>query len=160
MSLRIWRAASGRWTLTTTRSPPGSTAPCTWPMEAEASGSGSKLSKACSTVRPRSCRIDLGDHGEVERRDLVLQLDQLLDDVGRHDVRTSAEQLAELDEGRPQLVQHLPDVTAALRRAAGARACASAGRTGRGGAARRSSRSRGGTPPRTPLASARGCGCG
>src|SRR6266487_3267024 len=48
------------------------------------------------------------DVGERNRRDVVLQLLELDHDVGRDDVRSSREQLTELDEGRPQLVQHLP----------------------------------------------------
>ena len=56
-SLRICRAAPGRCTFTTTRSPPGRTAPCTCPIDAEAKGCSSKLSKACSKVNPSSCRI-------------------------------------------------------------------------------------------------------
>ena len=53
---------------------------------------------------------------ERERGHHVLKLDQLLKDVLGHDIRARAEHLAELDEGRPQLVEHLPDVAATLRR--------------------------------------------
>ena len=57
----------------------------------------------------------LTDHGEFKWSHLVLQLDQFLHDVGGQDVRTRAEQLAELNERRSQFVEHLSDVAAALR---------------------------------------------
>ena len=44
-----------------------------------------------------------------ERRHLVLELPQLGDHVGRHEVGPCREQLPELDERRPELVQHLPE---------------------------------------------------
>ena len=50
-----------------------------------------------------------------ERPDVVLEAAQLGDDVGRHDVGPGREQLAELDEGRPELVEHLAQVPAARR---------------------------------------------
>src|SRR4029079_5574931 len=55
------------------------------------------------------------DVGERNRPDIVLELLELDHDVGRADVRTSREQLAELDEGRPELVQHLPQPAPAVR---------------------------------------------
>jgi hypothetical protein len=55
------------------------------------------------------------DLGVGDRRDVVLQRLQLEDDVRRDDVRARGEELAELDEGRPELVQHLPDAEAAVR---------------------------------------------
>src|SRR4051812_42811395 len=51
-----------------------------------------------------------------DRADVVLELLQLEHDVGRDDVGTRREQLAELDEGRPELVEHLAQVPAAFRR--------------------------------------------
>src|SRR6266567_4483499 len=60
------------------------------------------------------------DVGERNRPDVVLQLLELDHDVGRDDVRASREQLAELDEGRPQLVQHLPQPPPAVRGRVGA----------------------------------------
>ena len=42
-------------------------------------------------------------------RDVVLERLELEDDVGRDDVRARREELAELDEGRPELIEHLPD---------------------------------------------------
>ena len=62
----------------------------------------------------------LADHaldvGERERPDVVLQPAQLGDDVRRDDVGPGREQLAELDEGRPELVEHLAQMAAAARR--------------------------------------------
>ena len=49
-----------------------------------------------------------------ERPHVVLQGLQLEHDVGRDDVGPRREQLAELDEGRAELVQHLAEVLAAL----------------------------------------------
>ena len=48
-----------------------------------------------------------------ERAHVVLKPAQLGDDVRRHDVRPRREQLPELDERRPELVEHLAQVTAA-----------------------------------------------
>ena len=52
---------------------------------------------------------------ERERAHVVLERAQLGDDVGRHDVRARREQLAELDERRPELVEQLAQVLAAGR---------------------------------------------
>ena len=49
-----------------------------------------------------------------ERAHVVLELLQLLDDVRRDDVGPRREQLAELDEGRAELVEQLAQVLAAL----------------------------------------------
>ena len=59
---------------------------------------------------------DLLDLLERERPDVVLQPAQLGDDVRRHDVGPRREQLAELHERRPELVEHLAQVGAALSR--------------------------------------------
>ena len=70
---------------------------------------------------------------EGERADVVLEAAQLGDDVRRDDIGTRGEQLAELDERRPELVEHLAEVPAALRsdRSIGARLppASSTGRT-------------------------------
>jgi hypothetical protein len=55
---------------------------------------------------------------ERERTDVVLEGAQLGDDVRRDDVRPGREQLAELDERRSELVEHLPKADAARRRLA------------------------------------------
>ncbi len=49
-----------------------------------------------------------------KRRHVVLEAPELGDDVRRQDVRPHREQLAELDERRAELVEHLPQVAAAL----------------------------------------------
>ena len=56
------------------------------------------------------------DVAEREGTDVVLECAELRDDVGRQDVRACRQQLAELDERRAELVEHLPQVLAALRR--------------------------------------------
>ena len=53
------------------------------------------------------------DIGERERPHVVLKAAQLGDDVRRHDVGPRREQLAELDERRAELVEHLAQVPAA-----------------------------------------------
>ncbi len=52
---------------------------------------------------------------ERERAHVVLKAAQLGDDVRRHDIRPRREQLAELDEGRPELVEQFPQMLAARR---------------------------------------------
>ena len=56
------------------------------------------------------------DLRERERPHVVLEAAQLGDDVRRDDVGARREQLAELDERRPELVEHLAQVAAARRR--------------------------------------------
>src|SRR6185295_7582182 len=62
----------------------------------------------------------LDDHAlrllERKRTDVVLEPAQLRDDVRRHDVRTRREQLPELHEGRPELVEQLAEMPAPLGR--------------------------------------------
>src|SRR5262249_43828178 len=53
-----------------------------------------------------------------ERPHIVLEATQLGDDVRRNDVRPRGEQLAELDERRPELVEHLTQAAPARRRPA------------------------------------------
>ena len=53
-----------------------------------------------------------------ERAHVVLEAAQLGDDVGRQHVRPHRQELAELDERRPELVEHFPQVLAALGRRA------------------------------------------
>ena len=55
---------------------------------------------------------------ERDGRHLVLELSELDDDVRRHDVGPRRQELAELDEGRPELVEHLPQALAPLGRRA------------------------------------------
>ena len=56
------------------------------------------------------------DVGERERAHVVLKAAQLGDDVGRKNVGTRREELSELDERRAELVEHLAQVLATLRR--------------------------------------------
>ena len=55
------------------------------------------------------------DVGVRERPHVVLELAQLRDDLGRDDVGPRREELAELHERRPELVERLPQVTAERR---------------------------------------------
>ena len=119
MSLSIWRGAFGRCTLTATRRPFGSTARCTWPIEAAASGCLVELEEEPLDRLPELLQDHALDVRERERLDVVLQAAQLGDDVRRHDVGPGREQLPELDERRPELVEHLAQVPAAQGRRAG-----------------------------------------
>ena len=107
------------------RRPFGSVARCTCPIEAAASGFSSNSRKSRSIDWPSSSWIDALDVLERERADVVLQPAQLGDDVRRDDVGPGREQLAELDERRPELVEHLAQVPRASGRRGG-RAAASA----------------------------------
>ena len=53
---------------------------------------------------------------ERKRRHVVLETAELDDDVGRQHVGPHRQQLPELDERRAELVEHLPQMLAALRR--------------------------------------------
>ena len=117
MSLSIWRGAFGRCTLTATRRPFGSTARCTWPIDAAASGCSSNSRKSRSIGWSELLADHALDVRVRERLDVVLEAAELGDDVGRHDVRPGREQLPELDERRPELVEHLAQVAAAQRSA-------------------------------------------
>ncbi len=55
---------------------------------------------------------DPPDVGERLGPGTVLELAQLLDDVGRNDVRPRRHQLPELDERGPELVEHVPEPSA------------------------------------------------
>ncbi len=56
------------------------------------------------------------DLGERDLPDVVLEPAQLGDDVRRHDIGARGKELAELDERRPELVQHLAQMPAARGR--------------------------------------------
>jgi hypothetical protein len=64
-------------------------------------------------------RDDVLDVCVRHRRDRVLQQPQLRQDLRRDDVGSGREQLAELHERRPQLVEHLAQVTAERRQVLG-----------------------------------------
>ena len=68
----------------------------------------------------------LGDHpldiGEREWRHVVLEATQLDDDVLRDDVGSRGEELTELDERRPELVEHLAEMASTNRVDLGRRA--------------------------------------
>ena len=115
MSASICRGAFGRCTLTTTRRPFGSTARCTWPIDAAASGSLVELEEQPLDRLAELLRDRPLDVRERERAHVVLQAAQLGDDVRRHDVGPRREQLPELDERRAELVEHLAQVPAARR---------------------------------------------
>ena len=115
MSLSIWRGAFGRCTLTATCWPFGSTARCTWPIEAAAIGFSSNSRKSRSIGCFSSSAITRSTSANGNGAHVVLEAAQLGDDVGRDDVRARREQLPELDERRPELVEHLAQVSPADR---------------------------------------------
>ena len=95
--------------------PFGSTARCTWPIDAAAIGCSSNSTKRRPIGCCRSSSDDPLDVGERERRDVVLEAAELGDDVRRDDVRARREELPELDERRPELVEHLAQMAPADR---------------------------------------------
>ena len=116
MSLSICCGAFGRCTFTATRRPFGSTARCTWPIDAAAIGSLVELEEEPLDRLAELLADHALDVGERERAHVVLEAAQLGDDVRRDDVGPRREQLAELDERRPELVEHLAQVAPARRR--------------------------------------------
>ncbi len=78
-------------------------------------GVSSKKRNACSSESSSSASTTAAGLLERERPDVVLEAAELDDDVRRHDVRPSREELAELDEGRPELVEQLAQMAAPLR---------------------------------------------
>ena len=102
----------GRRTLTTTSRPSDSSAAWIWAIEAAASGSGSSSHHRVADV----LADDPLDLLEGERRHLVHELRELLDVDVRQQVRARREQLAELEEGRAELLQRLAELDRALAR--------------------------------------------
>ena len=101
--------------MTATLCPFGRTARCTWPIDAAASGSRVELEEE---TLDRLAELLLDDAFDVLVREwahVVLEASELRDDVRRQDVWPHREQLAELDEGRAQLVEELAEALAALR---------------------------------------------
>ena len=96
------RATSGRWTLTTTSSPVRRRAAWTWAIDAAASGvSVERLEDVLE--RPSEVGLDGAAH-VVERlgRHLVAAALELLDQLGREEALAGGDDLAELDERRPE----------------------------------------------------------
>ena len=95
-----------------------------------------------------------------ERRDVVLEAAELGDDLGRDDVRPRREELPELHERRPELVEHLAQVTPAARPRSPTPARAALRARTRSRGAPRPGRSRPGgrcSPSSSPLAMAQCC---
>ncbi len=93
-----------------TGSPVASRARCACPIDAAASGTGSK---EANTARGR--RAEFGDEqcldaGRVHGRDVILEPGQLGDDIGRQQVGPGGQHLAELDEHAAGLVQRGSEV--------------------------------------------------
>ena len=92
----------GRSTFTAAGWPSRSVAKCTCAIDALATGTRSNVAKI-SPHRLAERALDFGD-GEVgrERRYPVLELRELVGDVGGQEVAARREHLAELDEDRPE----------------------------------------------------------
>ena len=76
---------------------------CTWPSDAAASGSASNDAKAFEILTPRSSWTVLFDFGKRERLEPILQPRQRIEVRRRKQVGARGQQLAEFDEGRPEL---------------------------------------------------------
>ncbi len=119
VGLDLSAARPGRCTLTATLPPVragsrGAPGRSTRPRPA----SGSKSRNSRSSVFPSSSSITRSACLERERPDVVLQPAQLDDDVRRNHVGPGREQLPELHERRPELVEHLAQMLTAGRRGA------------------------------------------
>ena len=95
--------------------PFGSVARCTCPIDAAATGVGSKSRKSRSSELPRSSSITRSACSNGNGRTSSWSAAQLGDDVRRDDVGPRREQLPELDERRAELVEQLAQVLAARR---------------------------------------------
>ena len=92
----------GRSILTATSRPSCRRAKCTCATEALATATGSNCGEHL-VDRPVVRALERGEHEfGGERRHLVLQLRELVGDVGRQQVAARRQQLAELDEDRAQ----------------------------------------------------------
>ena len=121
MSRSIISRMPGRSTLTTTSSPVRRRAACTCAIEAAASGVSSN---SANTSLDRAAVGALGDRarlGAGKRRHVVLQLRELVGDVGGQQVAARGQRLAELDEDRPQFLEREAQALAARIRRCGAR---------------------------------------
>ena len=101
-------AIPGRWTFTTTRSPVASTARCTWPIDAAASGSQSNDANTSSTGRPSSSSTTPRIPSADLRGDARLQLGELLDQRRGEEVAARRRDLAELHEHPAALLERRP----------------------------------------------------
>ena len=106
----VWTSSptEGRWTLTTTSSPVRSVARWTWAIDAAARGSGWKR---CEHVLQRPAEVVLHHpphDGERLRRDLVAAPLELRDELLGEDPLPGADDLPQLDVGRPELLDGQP----------------------------------------------------
>jgi hypothetical protein len=95
----------GRRTLSTTAVPSASRARCTWARLAAASGTGSSSANTASGASPRVFDQLPAQVFEGQRRRGVLQLAELGDPLGRKEIAPGRQDLPQLDEGRPQLLE-------------------------------------------------------
>ena len=121
MSSRTSGATRLRWTLTTTRSPVRSVAEWTWAMEAEARGVRSNEVNTSASGRPRSSsmvrRTTVNGSGGTRSRSRRNSCDQLLGE----DPLAGRDDLAELDVGRPEVLEGRAEPPSTARHAT--RAC-------------------------------------
>ena len=115
-SFAMTGAMPGRSTFTATSVPSGSSARCTCATDALAAiGSRSKRRNTSSTGRPYT-RCERCEHLlDRKRRHAVLQHRELVRDVGRQQVAARGQDLAELDEDRPQRFQRAAQAHGARR---------------------------------------------
>ena len=81
------------------------TARCTWPIDARRERLLVEAHEQLGERRAEARLDALLDLVERDRRDVVLELLQLGDDVGREDVGARRRDLPELDEGRPEVLR-------------------------------------------------------
>ena len=116
MSFSITCAMFGRSTLTATGVPSGSSAKCTCATDALATGVAvERLEHLVDGLAVERASSVATTCSERKRRHAVLQLRELVGDVGRQQVAPRRQHLPELDEDRPEVLER---ERAAARRAA------------------------------------------
>ena len=96
---------SGRCTLTATTRPSRSAARCTWPSDAAAIGVSSNDRERLRQARAELFFDDPLHVSERERLDAVLKPRQRFEVCRRQQIRPRRQDLAELDERRPELLE-------------------------------------------------------
>ena len=95
----------GRSTFTATSRPSVVTAKCTWAIEAAATGTSSKLREQRVDRLAELALDDAPGLGAGKGRQMVLQPREVGGDLFAQQIGAGRQRLAELDEGRPHLLQ-------------------------------------------------------
>ena len=102
-SAATMRASPGRWILTTTRSPVRSTARCTCPIDAAASGVRIDRRERAIEVLAQRVLQEALDDARLHRRHARVQRRERARHLGREEILARGEQLPELDVRRAEI---------------------------------------------------------